>query len=140
MVTNETETTTPTTPADGAAASLTRVLSGADLALCALLAGQVDLSGDAQLSLEQTQRQPVPQTLLATLLATAAAQLAGISSLTPLLTVQLRFVEQAYTDEPLRFTARRGEPDAAGALDVSVRMESEDGRALAEGVTRFQTR
>ena len=139
-MTNETETTTPTTPAEGVAPSFTRVLSGADLALCALLAGQVDLSGDAQLSLEQTQRQPVPQTLLGTLLTTAAAQLAGLSALTPIITVQLRFVEQAYTDEPLRFTARRGEPDAAGALDVSIRMESEDGRALAEGVTRFLTR
>lgn len=139
-MTNETETTIPAALAAGATASFTRVLTGADLALCALLAGQVDLSGETQLSLEQAQRQPIPQTLLAALLTAAAAQLAGLSALTPILTAQLRFVEQAYTDEPLRFTARNGEPDAAGALAVSVWMESEDGRRLAEGVTRFQTR
>ena len=121
-------------------ASFTRVLTGADLALCALLAGQVDLSGETQLSLEQAQRQPVPQTLLAALLAAAAAQLAGLSPLTPILTFQLRFVEQTYTDEPVRFTARTSEPDATGALSVSVQMASEDGRLLAESAARFQTR
>ena len=140
MVTNETETTTPAAPAAGATASFTRVLTGADLALCALLAGQVDLSGDTQLSLEQAPRQPVPQTLLAATLSAAAAKLAGLSTITPIQTFQMRFIEQAYTDEPLRFTARTDEPDAAGALDVSVRLESADGRLLVESVTRFQTR
>ena len=140
MVTNETETTTPAAPAAGATASFTRVLTGADLALCALLAGQVDLSGETQLSLEQAQRQPVPQTLLAALLTAAAAQLAGLSAITPILTFQLRFVEQAYTDEPLRFTARTDETDASGAMAVSLRLESADERLLAESVTRFQTR
>ncbi len=139
-MTNETEITTTDAPVAGAAPSFTRVLSGADLALCALLAGQVDLSGDTQLSLEQAQRQPIPQTLLAALLTAAATRLAELSPLTPILTAQLRFVEQAYTDEPLRFTARSGELDVTGALAVSVWMESADGRLLAEGVMRFQTR
>ena len=139
-MTNETETTTPAAPAAGATASFTRVLSGADLALCSLLAGQVDLSGETQLSLEQAQRQPVPQTLLAALLTAAAAQLAGLSAITPILTFQLRFVEQAYTDEPLRFTARTDDPDATGAVSVNVQVESADGRLLVESVTRFQTR
>jgi hypothetical protein len=140
MVTNETETTSTTAPVEGATANFTRILSGADLALCALLAGQVDLSGETQLSLEQAPRQPVPQTLLATLLTSAAAQLAGLSVFTPALTAHLRFIEQAYTDEPLRFVAASGEPDAAGALDVRVWLMSEDGRTLVESVTRFQTR
>ncbi len=136
MVTNEIETTTPTTsaaPAESDAFRFTRVLSDADLALFALMASQLDLSGEAQLSLESTPRQPVPQALLASLLTAAAIRLAGQPDYARVSSVALRFPEQAYTDEPLHISATYGAPDPDGALRVTVSLQSDDSRLLASG-------
>lgn len=140
MVTNDSATPGPAAPEDlitGAGATYLRVLSDADLALCALLVDQVNLSGEKELSLVEVPRQPAPQALLATLMTAVAGRLAGVSTLTPVLSVSLRFIEQAYTDEELRFVALDVTPDAAGALVVRLRVESADGRPLAEGVIHF---
>jgi hypothetical protein len=135
-VTNETDTASPATPlakpAEGAALTLT--LSGADLALFALVAGQLDLSGEVQLSLENIPRQPVPQALLAGLLTAAAIRLAGQPSYARASSATLRFPEQAYTDEPLHISGVRGAPDPSGALPISVSLQSGDDRLLASGV------
>ena len=136
-MTNETDTTTITAsqdaPADGAASSFTRVLSDADLALFALMAGQLDLRGDVQLSLESEPHQPVPQALLAGLLTAAAVRLAGQPDHARVASAALRFTEQAYTDEPLRISGDVGERDPSGATQVAVSLHSDDGRLLASG-------
>jgi hypothetical protein len=141
-VTNEAGIISPTTIEVDTQFEAVRTLSGADLALYALLAGQVDLSGDVSLSLEENHHQPVPQELLAALLTSAARRLAGVADLTPLASVSLRYIEQAYTDEPLRFT--RFVDDRATASDstnpITVRVESADARPLAEAVVHFLAR
>jgi hypothetical protein len=141
-VTNEAGIISPTTVEDDTRSDLVRALSGADLALYALLAGQVDLSGDVSLSLEESHHQPVPQELLAALLISAARRHAGVADFTPLASVSLRCIEQAYTDEPLRFTRLVG--DHANPSDstnpITLRVESADARPLAEAIVHFQTR
>jgi hypothetical protein len=140
VVTNELDISDPTASEDGPESGLVRVLSSADVALSALLAGQVDLSGETSLSLEETPRQPAPAELLAVALTAAARRLAGVSADIPVESVTLRFIEQAYTDEPLCFAALDSAPDEADARAVMVRMESEEGRSLAEAAVRFQQR
>lgn len=136
-MTNETDTTTitasPETPTDDAPSSGVRVLSDADLALFALMAGQVDLRGEVQLSLESASRQPVPQALLAGLLTAAAARLVGQPDHARVASAALRFAEQAYTDEPLHISGEVGGADSTGATRVAVSLHSEDGRLLASG-------
>lgn len=133
MVTHEAEA--PSLDAPGAAdgESIMRVLSDADLALFALLAGRLDLSGPESLSLDATPRQPVPQALLAGLLTAEAARVAGVSNHARVISADLRFAEQAYSDQPLRISARAGQTDPTGALQITVSMYSEDGRTLATG-------
>lgn len=140
-MTNEAGIINPTTFEDDSQSGLVRTLSSADLALYALLAGQVDLSGDVTLSLEEDHRQPVPPELLAALLTSAARRLASVSSFTPLESVTLRYIEQAYTDEPLRF-ARLGAPadQSDPTSPITIRLESADTRPLAEAIVRFQSR
>jgi hypothetical protein len=126
-------TASPTAPTDGGALGGVRVLSGADVALFALMAGQVDLSGEAQLSFEATPRQPVPQALLTGLLTAAAVRLAGQPDHARVASATLRFVEQVYTDEPLRISGVAGDADPSGATQVAISLRSEDGRLLASG-------
>jgi hypothetical protein len=111
----------------------TRVLSDADLALFALLAGHLDLRGEVALSLEATARQPVPQALLAALLNTEALRAASQSPHARISSAALRFSEQAYTDEALHISASASAPDPSGALSVAVGIYSAEGRLLASG-------
>ena len=110
-----------------------RVLSGADVALFDLLAGHIELRGDVTLSLDATSRQPVPQALLAALLAAEALRAAGQSPHARVTSAVLRFSEQAYTDEELRISASASAPDPGGALSVAVGVQSAEGRLLASG-------
>ncbi len=133
MVTNETDTTISAAPSAGASLSMTRVLSGADLALFALLAGQLDLRGEVQLSLESTSHQPVSQALLASLLTSAAIRFTGQSDFARVSNATLRFSEQAYSDEPLRISATYDPQDPTSAMRVAINLHSGDGRLLASG-------
>jgi hypothetical protein len=136
-VTNDPGATSPAAPTGHGlqkSAATTRILSEADLAIFALLAGQLDLSGDVRLSLDPLPRQPVPQALLAALLTAEAVRVAGQSSHARVTSAALRYPEQAYTDAELRLSAQFGAPDPAGALHVTVEIHSEDERLLASGV------
>lgn len=117
----------------GMPSTTTRVLSDADLALFALLAGRLELRGDVTLSLEPTPRQPVPQALLAALLTAEALHAAGQSPHARVTSAALRFSEQAYTHEELRISASASAPDPTGALSVAVGVQSAEGRLLASG-------
>ncbi|HEU0026745.1 MAG TPA: hypothetical protein VFQ25_06475 [Ktedonobacterales bacterium] len=136
---NPTIIASPAAPMDGGALSGARVLSGADVALFALMAGQLDLSGEAQLSFEASPRQPIPQALLTGLLTAAAVRLAGQPDHARVASVTLRFSEQAYTDEPLRISGAAGDADPAGAMRVAVSLHSEDDRLLASGEILIHT-
>lgn len=134
MAPNESEAVSMDAPATSGALTYQRALSGADVALFALVAGQVDLSGETQLSLDDAPRQPVPQALLAGLLTAAAVRATGQSGASRVASAQFTFIEQAYTDEPLEIGAATGSPDSTGALSVTVTLQSEGGRPLARGV------
>jgi len=134
MVSDQNYTTIPLSVAEIPAHGFTRTFSDADLALFALMAGQLDLSGEAHLSLDAIPRQPVPQALLSGLLTASAPRLAGQPDHTPISSATLRFIEQAYTDEPLYISGACDASDSTGALRVAVDLHSDDGRLLASGV------
>lgn len=133
-MTNDPGATSPATPAGiHESAPLTRILSEADLAIFALLAGQLDLRGEVTFALEAIPRQPVPQALLGALMTAEAVRAAGQASHARVTSAALRYLEQAYSDEELRISAQIGAPDPAGALHVTVAIHSADARLLASG-------
>ena len=117
----------------GATTTLTRSLSEADLALFALVMGAADLATDARLEAEPSYQRVAPSALLAALLTTSAAQHSERPLLARFISGQVRFFEPAYAEETVRASATvTGIDGATGALRISARCETADGRSLAE--------
>jgi len=129
----------------GATVTLTRTLSEADLALFALVMGEVDVTTQAppaspaaeqaetdEQRAEQAQ-QTAPLALLAALLTSVAAQHSDQPAQARFLEARLRFHAPAYAGETLQASATvTGVDDATQALRVAARCVTSDGRHLAE--------
>ena len=133
----------------GATARLTRILSEADLALFALVMGEVDVTqpplmapapqtpSPEEASGEQSEageaRQAAPPALLAALLTSVAAQHSDDPAQARFLETQLRFHAPARVGEELLASATvTALDDATHALRIAARCEAADGRRLAE--------
>jgi hypothetical protein len=118
----------------GAIATLTKQLSEADVALFELVTGDAPLEGEEPPDPRRGVRQPAPLSLLAALLASAAAHHASRPDLVRFLSQTTRFVEPALTDDTVTATAEIvGYDPAERALRIATRCENQEGRRLAEG-------
>ncbi len=132
-VTNDEETHGEATAIVGATRTMTHSLSEADLALFALVMGEADLEPEAHLEGEPGAQRVAPAALLAAALTACAAQHSERPVLARFVSAQMRFIEPAYADVTMRTSATvTGVDEPTGALRISARCETEDGRTLAE--------
>lgn len=114
--------------------TLTKQLSEADVALFALVMGEIALDvNDPPIPARQA-RQIVPMALLAALLASAAARHASPPAGARLASERIRYIESAYTDDTLTATAEIVGYDAeTRSARIQAHCDNQDGRRLAEG-------
>jgi hypothetical protein len=118
----------------GAVASVTKLLSEADIALFELVTCDTPLSSEEPPDLKRRPRQPAPLSQLAALLASAAAQHATRPDLARFISQTVRFTEPALTDDTVTATAEIvGYDPAKRALKIHARCDNQEGRRLAEG-------
>jgi hypothetical protein len=118
----------------GAIATVTKQLSEADVALFALVTGDAPLNTEEPPDPQRGVRQAAPLSLLAALLASAAAQHAERPDLARFISQTVRFREPALTDDTITAAAEIVGYDASEhALQIDVRCDNQEGRRLAEG-------
>jgi hypothetical protein len=118
----------------GAIASVTKQLSEADVALFVLVTRDAPLNADEPPDPQRGMRQAAPLSLLAALLASAAAQHAARPDLARFISQTVRFAEPALTDDTVTAAAEIvGYDHSEHALKIQVRCENQEGRRLAQG-------
>ncbi len=118
----------------GAVATLTKLLSEADVALFTLVTGDAPLGSEEPPDPQRRVRQAAPLSLLAALLASAAAQHATRPDLARFISQTVRFCEPALTDDTVTAVAEIvGYDPSEHALKIQVRCENQEGRRLAQG-------
>jgi len=118
----------------GAVASVTKLLSEADVALFALVTGDAPLGSDEPPNPQRQVRQAAPLSLLAALLASAAAQHATRPDFARFISQTVHFCEPALTDDTVTAVAEIvGYDPAEHALQIDAHCDNQEGRQLAEG-------
>jgi hypothetical protein len=118
----------------GAIATLTKQLSEADVALFVLVTGDAPLDIEEPPDLKRGPRQAAPLSLLAALLATAAAHHATRPDIARFLRQTVTFAEPALTDDTVTASAKVvGYDSAEHTLKIHVHCSNQEGRRLAEG-------
>jgi acyl dehydratase len=126
--------TTDTMHAVGATITFEKQISEADVALFGLLADDHLPTVEDTSSLETHEHSPVPNALVAALLAGAAARHAGGLANAALVREQLSFAATAFTGDTLTVVAAIAGYDAAShLLRVHAHCANQEGRRLAEG-------
>lgn len=126
--------TTNLTRRIGTAATLTKQLSEADIALFVLVTGDAPLDREEPPDPRAGLRQTAPLSLLAALLASAAARHAARPEQARFLSQSVRFAEPALTDDTITATAEIvGYDEAERALRIEARCANQEGRQLADG-------
>jgi hypothetical protein len=114
--------------------TLTKTLSEADIALYLLVTNETALGGDEPPLTSRHAREAAPFSMLAALLASAAAGHARQPAFARFLSQSVRYCEPAYTDDTVVATAQAQQHDeTAHTLLISVSCANQEGRRLAEG-------
>jgi acyl dehydratase len=118
----------------GKIATLTKQLSEADIALFELVTGDAPLAREEPPDPRRGPREAAPLSLLAALLAAAAARHAARPDQARFLSQTVRFAEPALTDDTVTATAKIvGHDPTEHSLRIKARCENDEGRLLADG-------
>lgn len=118
----------------GATATITKLISEADVALFELVTKDDTLSADEPPNPDRQPRQPAPFSLLTAFLAAAAARHSSQPAIARFEREVVRFAAPVYTDDTLSAVARVTAYDSAsGSVRIHVHCHNQEGLRLAEG-------